>query len=211
MPAKTPLPVTLTGHHVRLVPLAMDHLDDLFAAGGGDDEVWRWQGGPTPHARADLGLKLAELLASAERGTYIPFAVIHRATDRAIGWTTFMDVDAADERLEIGWTWYGRAFWRTAANTEAKLLLLTHAFEDLGMGRVQLKTDHMNHRSQAAIARLGAKREGVLRRHRLRPDGTWRDSVYFSLLADEWPAAKANLGARLRAAKNQVRRDDATA
>ncbi|HET6355243.1 GNAT family protein [Streptomyces sp.] len=198
MPAKTPQPVTLTGHHVRLEPLTTDHLSDLFAAGGGDDEVWRWQGGPTPHTEDELGLKLRELLKDAEQGTYLPFAVIRRETGRAVGWTTYMDVDTENERLEIGWTWYGRASWRTAVNTETKLLLLNHAFEELGMGRVQLKTDHMNERSQAAIARLGARREGVLRRHKRRPDGTWRDSVYFSILADEWPGVKARLGDRLR-------------
>ncbi|MFJ5807598.1 GNAT family N-acetyltransferase [Streptomyces sp. NBC_01426] len=197
MPAKIPAPVTLTGRHVTLVPLSMDHLGDLFAAGGGDDEVWRWQGGVAPLTEAELGATLTGLLEDAERGTYLPFAVIHRASGKAIGWTTFMDVDAANERLEIGWTWYGRAHWRSAVNTETKLLLMTHAFEELGMGRVQLKTDHMNLRSQAAIARLGARREGVLRRHRRRPDGTWRDTVYFSLLAEEWPDAKARLGARL--------------
>ncbi|MEU9419949.1 GNAT family protein [Streptomyces sp. NPDC051000] len=197
MSAKNPAPVTLTGRHVTLVPLSMDHLGDLFAAGGGDDEVWRWQGGAAPRTEAELGATLTALLEEAERGIYHPFAVIHRASGRAIGWTTFMDVDAAHERLEIGWTWYGRAHWRSAVNTETKLLLMTHAFEELGMGRVQLKTDHMNLRSQAAIARLGARREGVLRRHRRRPDGTWRDTVYFSLLADEWPEAKARLGARL--------------
>lgn len=128
---------------------------------------------------------------------YVPFAVIHRASGQAVGWTTYLDVDVANERLEIGWTWYGRAHWRSAVNTESKLLLLTHAFEELGMGRVQLKTDHLNERSQAAIARLGARREGVLRRHRRRHDGSWRDTVYFSLLADEWPEAKARLDARL--------------
>ncbi|MCY0962631.1 GNAT family N-acetyltransferase [Streptomyces sp. H27-H5] len=197
MPAKIPAPVTLTGRHVTLVPLSMDHLGDLFAAGGGDDEIWRWQGGVAPRTEAELGATLTGLLEDAERGTYLPFAVIHRASGKAIGWTTFMDVDAANERLEIGWTWYGRAHWRSAVNTETKLLLMTHAFDELGMGRVQLKTDHMNLRSQAAIARLGARREGVLRRHRRRPDGTWRDTVYFSLLAEEWPDAKARLGARL--------------
>ncbi|MEU2515443.1 GNAT family N-acetyltransferase [Streptomyces syringium] len=192
MPATTPSPVTLTGRHVRLVPLTMEHLDELFAAGGGDEEVWRWQG-PTPHTREEFAAKLGGLLEAAEQGEYIPFAVIHRATGQAVGWTTFMDVDTEHERLEIGWTWYGRAFWRTAVNSETKLLLLTHAFEELGMGRVQLKTDHMNHRSQAAIARLGAQREGVLRHHRRRPDGTWRDTVYFSILSEEWPALKARL------------------
>ncbi|GGT47958.1 N-acetyltransferase [Streptomyces kurssanovii] len=197
MTAKAPSPVTLTGRHVRLEPLTEGHLSDLFAAGGKDEEVWRWQGGPAPQSEAELGDTLRELLAEAEQGRYVPFAVIHLGSGRAVGWTTFSDVDVRDERLEIGWTWYGRAHWRTAVNSEAKLLLLGHAFEELGMGRVQLKTDHMNQRSQEAIARLGAQREGVLRRHRRRPDGTWRDSVYFSMLADEWPAAKERLEARL--------------
>ncbi|MEE4540463.1 GNAT family protein [Streptomyces sp. V4-01] len=197
MPARTPLPTTLTGRHVRLEPLATTHLDDLFAAGGGDEEVWRWQGAPAPRTREELAAKLAPLLAAGARGESVPFAVVHRASGRAVGWTTYMDIAPADERLEIGWTWYGRAYWRSAVNTESKLLLLGHAFEELGMGRVQLKTDHLNHRSQAAIARLGARREGVLRRHRRRPDGTWRDSVYFSLLVREWPAAKERLTARL--------------
>uniref|UniRef100_A0AAU2VRZ3 GNAT family N-acetyltransferase n=1 Tax=Streptomyces sp. NBC_00008 TaxID=2903610 RepID=A0AAU2VRZ3_9ACTN len=197
MSATPPLPVALTGRHVRLEPLSPDHLDDLFAAGGGDEEVWRWQGGPAPHTREELGEKLTALLAAARRGVYVPFAVVHRESGRAVGWTTYMDIDVANERLEIGSTWYGRAYWRSCVNTETKLLLLTHAFEELGMGRVQLKTDHLNERSQAAIARLGARREGVLRRHRRRPDGSWRDTVYFSLLADEWPEAKARLAGRL--------------
>ncbi|MGQ4487158.1 GNAT family N-acetyltransferase [Streptomyces sp. 372A] len=194
MTATRPLPVTLTGSHVRVEPLAPAHLDDLFAAGGGDDEVWRWLGGPVPRTRQDMEAALAAMLANA---SYVPFAVVHLATGRAIGWTAFLDIDVAHERLEIGSTWYGRAHWRTAVNTETKLLLLTHAFEDLGMGRVQLKTDHLNDRSQRAIARLGARHEGVLRRHRRRPDGSWRDTVYFSLLADEWPEAKARLAARV--------------
>ncbi|TKA04819.1 GNAT family N-acetyltransferase [Actinacidiphila oryziradicis] len=197
MPAKTPLPTTLAGRHVRLDPLTMSHLGELFVAGGQDEEVWRWQGGPAPQTQDELGTKLGVLLEAAERGEYVPFAVIHRASGRAIGWTAYMDIDVANERLEIGWTWYGRAHWRTAVNTESKLLLLTHAFEELGMGRVQLKTDHLNHRSQAAIARLGARREGALRRHFRRPDGTWRDTAYFSVLAQEWPETKALLSARL--------------
>ncbi|GGZ20785.1 N-acetyltransferase [Streptomyces inusitatus] len=197
MPATPPSVTVLTGRHVRLEPLTRAHLPDLFDAGGGDDEIWRWQGGPTPRTREELGERLDGVLAEAERGTYVPFAVVHLASGRAVGWTTFLDVDAAHERLEIGWTWYGREYWRTAVNSETKLLLLTHAFEELGMGRVQLKTDHLNERSQAAIARLGARREGVLRRHRRRPDGSWRDSVYFSILAEEWPPVKERLRARL--------------
>ncbi|MFF8552577.1 GNAT family N-acetyltransferase [Streptomyces sp. NPDC015501] len=196
MIALPPRPVTLTGQYVELVPLAVDHLDDLFAAGGGDEEVWRWLVGPPPRTREELRGWMGEVLGDP---AYVPFAVVHRASGRAVGWTAFLDVEVADERLEIGWTWYGRAHWRSPVNTETKLLLLTHAFEELGMGRVQLKTDHLNERSQAAIARLGARREGVLRRHRRRPDGSWRDSVYFSLVADEWPEAKARLTARLAA------------
>lgn len=194
MTAKTPAPITLTGSHIRLEPLTRGHLPDLFAAGGNDDAVWQWQGGPTPRTEEELGAKLDKLLAD---DSFVAFAVILLATGRAIGQTTYSDISAVDERLEIGWTWYGSAYWRTAVNTEAKLLLLTHAFEDLGMGRVQWKTDHLNQRSQNAIARLGAQREGVLRRHRMRPDGTFRDSVYFSMLKDEWPPAKERLMERL--------------
>ncbi|MEU5820929.1 GNAT family protein [Streptomyces sp. NPDC047803] len=194
MPATSPLPVILTGRHVRVEPLAPAHLDDLFAAGGNDDDVWRWLGTPTPRTPQELAYKLDALLADP---SYVPFAVVHLETGQAVGWTTYMDIDVANERLEIGSTWYGRAHWRTAVNTETKLLLLTHAFEERGMGRVQLKTDHLNERSQRAIARLGARHEGVLRRHRRRPDGSWRDTVYFSLLADEWPEAKGRLTARL--------------
>ncbi|ACU71412.1 GCN5-related N-acetyltransferase [Catenulispora acidiphila DSM 44928] len=194
MTAKTPAPITLTGSHIRLEPLSRSHLPDLFAAGGNDDAVWQWQGGPTPRTEQELGAKLDKIVGNA---SYVAFAVILLSTGKAIGWTTFSDISAVDERLEIGWTWYGSAYWRSAVNTEAKLLLLVHAFEDLGMGRVQWKTDHMNQRSQNAIARLGAQREGVLRRHRMRPDGTFRDSVYFSMLAEEWPAAKQRLTERL--------------
>lgn len=194
MTAKAPAPITLTGSHIRLEPLTRGHLPDLFAAGGNDDAVWQWQGGPTPRTEAELGEKLDTILSDAG---FVAFAVVLLATGRAVGWTTYLDISPADERLEIGWTWYGSAYWRSAVNTEAKLLLLTHAFEDLGMGRVQWKTDLMNQRSQNAIARLGAQREGVLRRHRMRPDGTFRDSVYFSMLSDEWPAAKERLTQRL--------------
>ncbi|MER6914199.1 GNAT family protein [Streptomyces sp. NPDC000594] len=193
MSARTPVPVTLTGRHIRLEPLTLSHLPDLFAAGGGDEEVWRWLGTPVPRTEEELAAVVREVLA--DPGT-VAFAVVSLESGRAIGWTTYLDIAPGDERLEIGWTWYGRAHWRTAVNTEAKLLLLGHAFDDLGMGRVQLKTDHLNERSQAAIARLGARREGVLRRHRQRPDGTWRDTVYFSVLAAEWPTVREGLRAR---------------
>ncbi|MEZ0092616.1 GNAT family N-acetyltransferase [Streptacidiphilus sp. EB129] len=195
MPAKTPAPTVLQGRHVRLEPLTLAHIPDLFAAGGNDDEVWRWMGAETPRTQDELSAIAAALLENTAQ--YLPFAVIRLDTGKAVGWSSYIDFDAVDERLEIGWTWYGREVWRTAVNTESKLLLLTHAFEDLGMGRVQWKADHMNTRSLNAIARLGAQPEGTFRRHRLRPDGSWRNSVYFSLLVDEWPMAKARLGARL--------------
>ncbi|MEZ0092615.1 GNAT family N-acetyltransferase [Streptacidiphilus sp. EB129] len=195
MPAKTPAPTTLTGGQVRLEPLTLDHIPDLFAAGGNDEEVWRWLPVGTPRTEEELRAVAAGLLARAPH--QIAFAVIHLGTGRAVGWTTYHEIDTRDERLEIGWTWYGRAYWRTGVNTESKLLLLTHAFEDLGMGRVQWRTDIFNQRSQNAILRLGAQPEGVHRRERLRSDGSWRDTAYFSLLADEWPPARARLGARL--------------
>ena len=195
MASKTPAPTVLQGRRIRLEPLRTDHVPDLFAAGGGVDEVWRWMPVATPRTQDDMRALVDTLLAAAP--DQLAFAVIDLATGKAIGSTTYHEIVPADERLEIGWTWYGRAHWRTAVNTEAKLLLLTHAFEDLGTGRVQWRTDHMNTRSQNAVLRLGAHREGVLRRHRLRPDGTWRDSVYFSMLAGEWPEAKSRLTDRL--------------
>ncbi|WP_035799031.1 GNAT family N-acetyltransferase [Kitasatospora mediocidica] len=197
MTAKHPVPVTLTGQHVRLEPLSRTHLPDLFEAGGRDEEVWRWLPVPAPQTEQELGALLDGLLAEVERGESVAFAVIRLDTGRAIGWTTYLAIHPQDEWLEIGWTWYGRSAWRSAVNTESKLLLLRHAFDELGMGRVMWKTDHRNERSQAAIRRLGAQYEGTHRRERRRADGTWRDSVYFSMLADEWPAARQHLSARL--------------
>ncbi|RJL30917.1 GNAT family N-acetyltransferase [Bailinhaonella thermotolerans] len=195
MTVKLPEPVVLEGAHVRLEPLTEGHVPDLFAAGGGDDEVWRWLPAATPRTEGELLAIARHLLGSPEE--YTAFAVISRETGRAVGWTTFCDVPGFDLSLEIGWTWYGRAVWRTAVNTEAKLLLLTHAFGTGDYNRVLLKTDHRNERSQKAIARIGGVYEGTLRRHRLRPDGTWRDTVCFSILDEEWPAAREALVARL--------------
>ncbi|MGC0317811.1 GNAT family N-acetyltransferase [Kitasatospora acidiphila] len=190
MTAKTPAPVTLTGRHVRLEPLRRDHTADLFATAGGDEEVFRWLPWGTPRTEAEMAEVVEGYLKYAGCE---PFAVIAADSDRAVGVGCFYDVNPVDEWVEIGGTWYARSVWRTAVNTEAKLLLLTHAFEDLGMGRVMWKTDHLNERSQNAIRRLGAQYEGTFRRARRRPDGSWRDSVYFSMLADEWPAAKERL------------------
>jgi RimJ/RimL family protein N-acetyltransferase len=199
MVAKSPVHTVLEGRHVRLEPLdPAAHSAALFAAGGGDEEVWRWLPTTTPHSEQELRAIAAGVVASARSSGGLALAVVEKSGGRAVGWTSYHDVSTVDERLEIGWTWYGRAHWGTAVNAESKLLLMAHAFEELGIGRICWKTDHLNTRSQQAISRLGAVREGVWRRHRLRSDGTtWRDSVFFSMLADEWPAAKARLEERL--------------
>ncbi|MGK4582281.1 GNAT family N-acetyltransferase [Kitasatospora sp. HPMI-4] len=195
MTAKPPAPVTLVGSHVRLEPFDDTHLPDLFAAVGADEEVWRWIPSPVPRTERQL----AELVGIWRQGGFLPFAVVHQESGRTVGLTCYLDISTGDERLEIGGTCYARSVWRTAVNTEAKLLLLTHAFEELGMGRVCWKTDNLNERSQNAIRRLGARYEGTHRRERRRADGSFRDTVYFSMLREEWPAAKARLTERLAA------------
>lgn len=189
MTAKLPVPVVLENDVVRLEPLSMEHVPDLFSAGGGDDELWRWLPISTPRTEQDLA-KTARTLMDDDK--HVPFAVIPKATGRPAGWTTYCDVPGFDESVEIGWTWYGRAHWRTAVNTNCKLLLLDHAFA-LGYNRVLLKTDVLNLRSQAAIQRIGGVHEGTLRRHRKRPDGTWRDTVCFGILEEEWPQHRTRL------------------
>ncbi|HEY7452698.1 MAG TPA: GNAT family protein [Candidatus Limnocylindria bacterium] len=185
--------VTLEGRVVRLEPLEERHRDDLLAAGA-DPEIWRYMGtvltGPE-----DWDAYLAHALGPE----FVAWATVDKASGRAIGSTRFGDIDVESDRVEIGWTWITPDFQRTAVNTEAKLLQLSYAFETLGAGRVALKTDGRNERSQAAIARLGAVREGTLRRHMRLPDGHVRDTVYFSILSDEWPAVKARLIERLAA------------
>ncbi|MEU9076894.1 GNAT family protein [Kitasatospora sp. NPDC004745] len=197
MTAQLPAPVTLTGRHVRLEPLGRHHLSELWAAVGPDPEVWRWIPSLPPTTEQELGEALDVRLAEVAAGTAVKFAVVDLASGRAVGITGYYDFSATDELVEIGGTWYARSVWRTAVNTESKLLLLTHAYEDLGMGRVYWKTDALNERSRNAIQRLGARFEGVHRRERLRANGVWRDTAYFSMLADEWPAAKSRLQERL--------------
>ncbi|WP_336206135.1 GNAT family N-acetyltransferase [Nonomuraea sp. LPB2021202275-12-8] len=190
MTANLPAPVVLENDVVRLEPLTMDHLSDLFAASGGDDEVWRWLPAETPRTEEDLARTVRYLM---EDDKHIPLAVILKESGRAVGWTTYIDVPGFDESVEIGWTWYGRACWRSAVNTSCKLLLIDHAFDKLGYNRVALKTDVLNVRSQNAIKRIGGVHEGTLRRQRRRPDGTWRDTVYFGILVEEWPDHRARL------------------
>ena len=186
-------PVTLAGVHVRLEPAGEAHLADLVAAGA-DPIVWAHL--PWPQPRTTVAMR--ELL-DLERRVALPFAQVEVATARAIGITTYRDVDERNRTLEVGGTWVGRPWWRSAINTEAKLLFLGHAFESLRAHRVAIKTDIRNERSQAAIARLGAKREGVLRHQMIRPDGSLRDTVMFSIIAEEWPGVREHLRARLAA------------
>jgi RimJ/RimL family protein N-acetyltransferase len=139
-----------------------------------------------------------EAVRLGEAGLALPFAIVEKATGTLVGSTRFANIDHANRRLEIGWTWVARAWQRTAVNTEAKLLLLTHAFETLGAIRVEFKTDATNATSRAALARIGATEEGILRHHMIAPGGRLRDSVYFSVLLPEWPSVKARLEARMK-------------
>jgi RimJ/RimL family protein N-acetyltransferase len=169
----------------------------LFAALALDPSIWQWWRVPPPDDAAGMATLVAADLAQAAAGTLVPFVQVEAATGRAVGRTNYMDISARDRGLEIGGTWVGRPWQRTGINTEAKYLLLCHAFEDLGAVRVQLKTDRRNRQSQAAIERLGAVREGVLRRHMIVRDGHVRDTVMYSILDHEWPAVKARLEALL--------------
>ena len=187
-----PSPVTLAGRHARLEPLGENHLASLLRHGA-DAEIWRWMLTRRDDPRESVRGWFERAMAGTARGDVVAWAIVDGASGEAVGGTTYLDLAPADKRVEIGSTWHGRAFWRTALNTECKFLLLRHAFEALGMNRVQLKTDARNVRSQTASARLGAVREGVLRAHTVMPDGWVRDTVMFSILAAEWPAAKARL------------------
>jgi RimJ/RimL family protein N-acetyltransferase len=179
---RTPEAVPLAGHGVALEPVGPQHVDDLLAAAE-DPRIWAHTG-PAPRTAADV------LSWRDQPGRY-PYAVV--VDGRAVGSTSYLDVDLGVAGLEIGSTWYSPDVWKTHVNPACKLLLLGYAFEELGAQRVTFKTDALNARSRSAIARLGCVYEGTLRHHRLRPDGSVRDSAYFSLLLEEWPAARAGL------------------
>ncbi|PWH17084.1 MAG: GNAT family N-acetyltransferase [Anaerolineae bacterium] len=191
-------PVTLSGRVVRLEPLSLAHVPDLCEVGL-DDDIWRYMLYGWVRRPQDMQRWVESMLALQEQGSDLPFAVIHLASGRAIGATRYLEIRPADRGLEIGGTWYGKAYQRTAVNTESKYLLLKHAFEDLGCIRVQFKTDLRNVRSQQAIERLGAVKEGIFRNHRILPDGTIRHSVYYSIVAEEWPSVKERLEGYLNA------------
>jgi RimJ/RimL family protein N-acetyltransferase len=190
-------PISLEGQHVRLEPLSLAHLDDLSQVAF-DPDLWRWtsESGGSP---ADLRAYVDRALEARRSGAVLPFATISLSAGKAVGSTRFANFDRSNRRVEIGWTWLGREWQRTALNTEAKYLMLRHAFESLGCIRVELKTDVLNERSRSAIRRLGAKEEGVFRRHLITPSGRVRDTVYYSILDDEWPEVRARLANRLAA------------
>jgi RimJ/RimL family protein N-acetyltransferase len=190
------VPITLTGRQVRLEPLSEAHVPDLTRVGL-EPGIWRDMLYGDIDSEAKMLGFVQDLLRRQAAGADLPFAVIELAAGRAIGCTRFMDIQVANRGVEIGGTWYGLAYQRTAVNTECKYLLLRHAFEAWGCIRVQLKTDIRNERSQRAIERIGAVREGVLRNHMIRRDGTVRDSVYYSIIDREWPTVKARLEAML--------------
>ncbi len=189
-------PVALEGSRVRLEPLRADHLADLERVAF-DLPIWQWTiMGPQDEAGLRRWVEIA--LANQAAGTERPFATIDLASGRAVGSSRYMTIVPEHRRLEIGWTWIGTALQRTGANREAKLLQLTHAFETLGANRVEFKTHTRNERSRNALTGIGATFEGVFRTHTITPDGSLRDSAYFSVIVDEWPAVKAGLEASLR-------------
>ena len=196
---KTPVPVTLTSPIVRLEPLRPDHAEALSLARVGlDAELWRFI--PTPvTSPEEMHAYVATALDEQARGVSLPFAIVDTAGDAVIGSTRYANIDVRNLRLEIGWTWLARSHQRTRANTAAKRLLLGHAFEALGANRVEFKTDMLNEKSRTAIARIGGVQEGIFRQHVVCASGRIRDTVYFSILATEWPAVARRLDERLAA------------
>lgn len=185
-------PLTLQGKHVRLEPMTEAHVPGLAEIGIGQT-FWDFMLYGNMETEEDMRNWVVDILNRAEKGTDLPFVAVHLASGRVAGATRYLNIMPKDRGLEIGGTWYGADFQRTPVNTECKYLLLTHAFETLKCIRVQLKTDKRNERSQKAIERIGAKKEGILRNHMILPDGRYRDSVFYSILDTEWADVKKNL------------------
>ncbi len=188
-------PCTLAGLHVRLEPLELSHAEELLEVAL-EPELWsfttrRVDSPETMHSYLETAM------AERDAGVSLPFITREATSGRAIGSTRFLNISRHDRRVEIGWTWIGKRWQRTAANTEAKYLMLRHAFETWECVRVELKTSTLNEKSRAAIRRIGGVEEGIFRRHTRNADGTWRDTVYFSILDREWPDVKQRLEERL--------------
>ncbi len=199
-------PIVLEGDYVRLEPLTLDYIDALFKVGM-DERIWRF----TPRrmeSRADMEAYVKEALGEQARGKSLPFATVVAATGTVVGCTRFGNVDLFNRRAEIGWTWVARPWQRTTVNTEAKLLMLRHAFDDLDLRRVEFKTDARNSQSQWALGQIGAHKEGVLRRHMTLPDGSARDTVYFSIISEEWTHVETRLENRLRDKMDESEEDE---
>ena len=184
-------PILLTGEQVQLVPLSIDHHDGLAQAVG-DGDLWKlwYTSAPAPEG---MQAEIERRLALQKAGSMLPFTVVQRPTGRVVGMTTFMNVDSVNRRVEIGSTWYAQSVQRTGLNTEAKCLLLSHAFDELHCIAVEFRTHFMNQQSRRAIERLGAKLDGILRSHTLAANGTLRDTCVYSIVASEWPTVRAHL------------------
>lgn len=190
-------PVVLRGDHVVLEPLDECHTEELYAALD-DEEVWRYLGGPRPTSVAEMAGYVRAALGQNRRGVRTPWVQRCAVTGAVVGTTSYFEPNPELRSVEIGYTQLGKPWWRSGINTEAKLLLLTRAFEELDANRVTWQTSTLNERSRRAIERLGAIREGTLRSNRRRPDGTWRQSALYSMIAEEWPTAQVRLRERLR-------------
>src|SRR5712671_7792022 len=188
-------PVILEGRYVRLEPLTAEHAAELSEIGL-DEDLWRWIPSPV-RTFEEMSAYVQTALGERTNGSALPFALIDKASGRVIGSTRYGNIERVHHRLEIGWTWVARDWQRTAVNTEAKYLLLRHAFETLGCMRVELKTDSLNERSRAAIERIGAREEGIFRNHMITASGRVRHTVYFSIVDTEWPEVKKRLEMRL--------------
>ena len=192
--------LTLRGKHIRLEPLSLEHLSGLVAVGL-DPEIWRWAPDPITNSE-QMRTYVETALHGQSEGTVLPFATILNETNQVIGSTRFANIDMANRHVEIGWTWIGPTWQRTAVNTEAKYLMLRHAFERLNCIRVELKTDSLNEKSRNAILRIGAKEEGTFRNHMITRAGRYRHTVYFSVIDSEWPEVKKQLEEKLARGKN---------
>ena len=184
-------PVVLEGKRVRLEPLKAGHLAELTEAGA-YEELWKWTR-TYAHTPESMRVYVDDALAESRAGSSLPFVTIDRESNRVIGSTRFGNIDRTNRHVEIGWTWITPGFQRTYVNSEAKYLMLRHAFEEWGCARVELKTDVLNQKSRNAMLRMGATEEGILRKHVLAYNDRWRDTIYYSVLDTEWPEVKARL------------------
>lgn len=192
--------IKLEGEHVTLVPMQRDFIDDLYEAGN-HPEIWAYM--PMMiNTRDDMEKLVEQALKGRDSGNEFPFVILRKKTGAVVGSTRYLEISEQHKHLEIGWTWLSPTVWRTEVNTECKYLLLKYAFETLGCMRVQLKADSRNEQSIQAMERIGAVREGILRKHRITYDGHLRNSVYLSVLDDEWPNVRDNLEAKLHVTRS---------